>query len=174
MSDSPGLVDFAIGLLKSVLNVSDGQMNSFFRKFSVQKNCNQSCSAKFFSDWLTPFLPRMYKYVLCEVTQQPKTYMLQVKFDFRLNIFNLGRFSISIFPSPNYSWIRDLETKEIENQLRLNQNIYVSRQMKSLRSFELPEEMNSSGWERSGWLLGEFGSGRQGVKMTLGLVHAAV
>ena len=50
MSDSPGLVDFAIGLLKSVLNVSDGQMNSFFRKFRLQKNCNQSCSSKFFSD----------------------------------------------------------------------------------------------------------------------------
>ena len=50
MSDSPGLVDFAIGLLKSVLNVSDGQMNFFFRKFRLQKNCNQSCSSKFFSD----------------------------------------------------------------------------------------------------------------------------
>ena len=50
MSDSPGLVDFAIGLLKSVLNVSDSQMNSFFRKFRLQKNCNQSCSSKFFSD----------------------------------------------------------------------------------------------------------------------------
>ena len=34
MSDSPGLVDFAIGLyiLKSVFNVPDSQMN-FFRKF---------------------------------------------------------------------------------------------------------------------------------------------
>ena len=50
MSDSPGLVDFAIGLLKSVLNVSDRQMNSFFTKFRLQKNCNQSCSSKFFSD----------------------------------------------------------------------------------------------------------------------------
>ena len=50
MSDSPRPVDFAIGLLKSVLNVSDGQMNSFFRKFRSQKNCNQSCSSKFFSD----------------------------------------------------------------------------------------------------------------------------
>ena len=29
MSDSPGLVDFAIGLLKSVLNASDSQMNFF-------------------------------------------------------------------------------------------------------------------------------------------------
>ena len=38
MSDSPVLVDFAIGLLKAVLNVSDGQMNSFFRKFRLQKN----------------------------------------------------------------------------------------------------------------------------------------
>ena len=47
MSDSPGLVDFALGLLKSVLNVSDGQMNFFFRKFRLQKNCNQFCSSKF-------------------------------------------------------------------------------------------------------------------------------
>ena len=46
MSDSPVLVDFAIGLLKAVLNVSGGQMNSFFRKFRLQKNCNQS--SKFF------------------------------------------------------------------------------------------------------------------------------
>ena len=46
MSDSPVLVDFAIGLLKAVLNVSDGQMNSIFRKFRLQKNCNQS--SKFF------------------------------------------------------------------------------------------------------------------------------
>ena len=46
MSDSPVLVDFAIGLLKAVLNVSDGQMNSFFRKFRLQKSCNQS--SKFF------------------------------------------------------------------------------------------------------------------------------
>ena len=38
MSDSPGPVDFAIGLLKSVLNVSDGQMNSFFGKFRTVIN----------------------------------------------------------------------------------------------------------------------------------------
>ena len=30
MSDSPGLVDFAIGLGNSVLNLHDGQMNFFW------------------------------------------------------------------------------------------------------------------------------------------------
>ena len=34
ISDSPGLVDFALGLLKSVLNVSDGQMIFFFLRNS--------------------------------------------------------------------------------------------------------------------------------------------
>ena len=38
MSDSPGLVDFAIGLLNSVLNLPDGQVK-FFEEFKLQKNC---------------------------------------------------------------------------------------------------------------------------------------
>ena len=42
VSDSPGLVDFAFGLVKSVLNLSDGQVN-FFGKFILQKDGNQSC-----------------------------------------------------------------------------------------------------------------------------------
>ena len=40
MSDSPGLVDFAIGLVYSVLNLSTKQVD-FFWKFKLQKNCNQ-------------------------------------------------------------------------------------------------------------------------------------
>ena len=43
VSDSPGLVDFAIGLLIFVLNLPDGQVLFFFLKFKLQKNCNQSC-----------------------------------------------------------------------------------------------------------------------------------
>ena len=39
---SPGLVDFAIGLVSFVLNLPDGQM-LFFGKFKLQKDCNQSC-----------------------------------------------------------------------------------------------------------------------------------
>ena len=39
MSDSPGLVDFAIGLVNSVLNLPN-------REIPIQKNCNQSCSSK--------------------------------------------------------------------------------------------------------------------------------
>ena len=38
MSDSPGLVDFAIGLVKSVINLPDGQVK-FFEEFKLQKNC---------------------------------------------------------------------------------------------------------------------------------------
>ena len=38
MSNSPGLVDFAIGLVNSVLNLPDGQV-MFFKKFEEQKDC---------------------------------------------------------------------------------------------------------------------------------------
>ena len=40
MSDRPGLVDFAIGLVYSVLNLSEKQ-EDFFWKFKLQKNCNK-------------------------------------------------------------------------------------------------------------------------------------
>ena len=45
MSDSPGLVDFAIGLISSVLKLYDGKV-TFFRELKSQKNCNQTCSLK--------------------------------------------------------------------------------------------------------------------------------
>ena len=38
VSDSLGLVDFAIELVNSALNLSDGQVN-FSEKFKLQKNC---------------------------------------------------------------------------------------------------------------------------------------
>ena len=38
VSDSLGLADFAIELVNSVLNLSDGQVN-FSDKFKLQKNC---------------------------------------------------------------------------------------------------------------------------------------
>ena len=37
MSDSPGLVDFAIRLVNSVLNLHDGQVK-YFEEFNLQKN----------------------------------------------------------------------------------------------------------------------------------------
>ena len=37
MSDSPGIVDFAIGLVNSVLNLPDGQVK-YFEEFNLQKN----------------------------------------------------------------------------------------------------------------------------------------
>ena len=38
VSDSLGLVDFAVGLVNSVLNLPDGQVK-FFEEFILQKNC---------------------------------------------------------------------------------------------------------------------------------------
>ena len=38
MSDSLGLLDFAIGLMNSVLNLPAGQVK-FFEEFKLQKNC---------------------------------------------------------------------------------------------------------------------------------------
>ena len=38
VSDSPGLVDFAIALVNSVLNLPDWQVKCF-EEFNLQKNC---------------------------------------------------------------------------------------------------------------------------------------
>ena len=43
MSDSQGLVDFAIRLMIFVLNLPDVQVLSFWGKFNLQKDCNQFC-----------------------------------------------------------------------------------------------------------------------------------
>ena len=43
MSDSPGLVDIAIGLVNSVLNLPDGQV-MFFEEFKLKKNCEINCA----------------------------------------------------------------------------------------------------------------------------------
>ena len=42
MSDSPGLVDFAIRLVIFVLNLHDRQV-LFLGEIKLQKDCNQSC-----------------------------------------------------------------------------------------------------------------------------------
>ena len=47
VSDSLGLVGFAIWLVNSVLNLPEEQVK-FFKKFKLQKNCNQSCLSKIF------------------------------------------------------------------------------------------------------------------------------
>ena len=47
VSNSPGLVDFAIGLLNSALNLPEGQLK-VVEKFTLQKNCNQCCISKIF------------------------------------------------------------------------------------------------------------------------------
>ena len=47
-SDSPGLADFAIGLVNSVLNLPDGQV-MIFEEFTLRKNCeiNSACQKAF-------------------------------------------------------------------------------------------------------------------------------
>ena len=47
MSDSLGLVDFAIGLVNSVINLPDGQVK-FFEEFKLQKNCEINLLIKTF------------------------------------------------------------------------------------------------------------------------------
>ena len=47
VSDSPGLVDFAIGLVNSVINLSIGQVK-FFEEFKLQKNCEINLLVKMF------------------------------------------------------------------------------------------------------------------------------
>ena len=42
VSNSPGLVNFAIGLVMFVLNLPDGQV-LFWGKFKLEKDSNQSC-----------------------------------------------------------------------------------------------------------------------------------
>ena len=47
MSDSPGLVDYAIRLVNSVLNLPDGQVR-FVEEFKLQKNCEINLLIKTF------------------------------------------------------------------------------------------------------------------------------
>ena len=47
VSDSLGLMDFAIGLVNSVRNLPNRRV-TFLGEFKLQKNCNQSCSSYFF------------------------------------------------------------------------------------------------------------------------------
>ena len=47
VSDSQGLVDFASGLVNSVINLPDGQVK-FFEEFKLQKNCEINLLIKTF------------------------------------------------------------------------------------------------------------------------------
>ena len=48
VSYSPGLVDFAIGLVNSVINLLDGQVKFFKVIFKLQKNCEINLLIKTF------------------------------------------------------------------------------------------------------------------------------
>ena len=54
VSDSPGLVDFAIGLVNSVFNLPDGQVK-FFVEFKLQKYCEINLLIKTFL-WLVEMM----------------------------------------------------------------------------------------------------------------------
>ena len=45
VSDSPGLLDFAIGLVNSVINLPNGQVKCF-EEFKLQRNCEISLVIK--------------------------------------------------------------------------------------------------------------------------------
>ena len=47
MSDSPGLLDFAIGRVNSVINLPDGQVK-FFEEYKLQKSCQINLLIKTF------------------------------------------------------------------------------------------------------------------------------
>ena len=47
VSNNPGLLDFAIGLVNSVINLPDGQVK-FFEEFKLQKNCEVNLLIKTF------------------------------------------------------------------------------------------------------------------------------
>ena len=47
MSDSPGLLDFAVGLVNSVINLPDGQLK-FFEEYKLQKKCEINLLIKTF------------------------------------------------------------------------------------------------------------------------------
>ena len=52
VADSPGLVDFAIGLVNSVFNLPNGKL-MFFEELEWQKNCeiNSACQKAFGASW---------------------------------------------------------------------------------------------------------------------------
>ena len=90
MSDSLGLVDFAIGLVNSVLNLPDGQVK-FFEEFKLQKNCEINLLIKTFlglvemtfglvnasfslPEWqavkIIFFAPRVSLYIFCKANKK--------------------------------------------------------------------------------------------------------
>ena len=55
MSNSPGLVDFAIGLVNSVFNLPNGQV-MFFEQFESQKNCEINSARIHLKEGCRPYL----------------------------------------------------------------------------------------------------------------------
>ena len=56
VSDNSGLVDFAIRLVNSVINLPNGQVK-FFEKFKLQKNCEINLLIKKFLGLVDSQLP---------------------------------------------------------------------------------------------------------------------
>ena len=66
VSDSLGLVDFAVGLVNSVLNLPDRRVIFLGGEFKLQKNCNQSCSSNFF--WASTCYLQLAKWQAVKLT----------------------------------------------------------------------------------------------------------
>ena len=69
MSNSPGLVDFTIGLVTPFLNLK-GKW-SVVGKFKLQKNCNQCCSSKNFlgyskDSWASTYKQQLARMASCK------------------------------------------------------------------------------------------------------------
>ena len=92
MSDSPGLLDFAIGLVNSVINLPDGQVK-FFEEFKIQENCEINLLIKTFlvlesswhhHGWVTLLL-RLKNSHLCQVSSNVPDTM-----NFMVSVFTLS------------------------------------------------------------------------------------
>ena len=69
VSNRPGLVDFANGVVNSVHNLPCGQVNFWGDWLKLWKNCNQSCSSKFFG------LSEMTFRLVCASNNLPKCHL---------------------------------------------------------------------------------------------------
>jgi len=74
MSNSQGLVDFAIGLVNPVLNLPEGQVK-FLGKFKLQKNCNKCCSSKIFWGYLKDSWDSTYEQQLARLASRKTDFL---------------------------------------------------------------------------------------------------
>ena len=111
VSDSLGLVDFAIGLMNFVnfvLNLPDRQV-IFLGEFKLQKNCNQSCSSILFQASWNDFWA-------CTCWVQ-LAWMASCKTDFLCTLYRLSKKPTDFATCMAVSWPKTL-TPLAENHMR--------------------------------------------------------